>query len=1000
VVEEYVPDVSSVKCQVSSVKCQVSGGFLFVLSAKNEEQLKVYAQTMLDFVEDRVGLHPNKPDIGQRKSKVGLQTELVEMVAGIVGVQPDEIEVEQRFAEYGLDQVQLSWLRETIAERYQRELPVALISGQSTVTTVAGYLEQYHGAFSGKRDSVQALTPSLTRLPSPDSGEGLGVRVRNLSGPAVHGQAGASLAELTYTLQVGREAMEARLAFVVEGEADLRAKLGDYLADKENLDAKSIYRNNLDVNTNRLELLTGSEEARDFIRTLIERGKLADLAQLWVEGIDIDWSLLYGADKPSRISLPTYPFEKKRYWIPDSEPGQNSISAGPAPQPGSNQLLYIEETWLEKTLPVQQVNWVEQLSRRNDQRILVIYEDNQDYEAMWGLLENIETILQDIGQTKPLNYRFVRVGEPQTGSNGSDGLNKTDQVNIRQWVQGLKRDNQLPEVIFFMQALTPNPSPDSGEGSRASDGKHDLRFFFYLAQAFMKEAAARSIQGYYLFADEDAQPRLDLEAMAGLTRSIVLETPNHRYKTIRVESTIAANQKAVILFNEWLLENAEKPGLRVRYQGLHRSVSTLREIKASLIGVGPAFRQGGVYLITGGLGEIGQPLCEHLARTYHATLIILARSQLTEPKKRALERIEQAGGQVWYDPVDLADRRALRETMVRVKERVDRIDGVIHLARWVEDGLMVDKKFEAFERVMAAKVDGTIHLDEVTREEPLDFFMVFSSLAAYGIKGSPDYAYASAFQNAFAQWRETMVGAGNRSGRTRSICWGQWAMDPYSDDERNRLLAQMGFGFLTLDTAQPALAQSLAQDRAVFGAIAVSDQQKIKALLGILDEPEDSDSIDTLFDHIVLDLRDDRKNKEETFRRIAQLDLTRFSDQQIEVLYAYIPNGSSIPNGQDKVNNNGDETRVNGEMRSTSTDLRTLILTKLKTTLKLESEVINPRKTFQDYGLDSITGMKLAVALQQSLGVEVLPRWLIDYPTVDSLAEKMREIKQQEGQNI
>ncbi|HEX9923193.1 MAG TPA: SDR family NAD(P)-dependent oxidoreductase, partial [Anaerolineae bacterium] len=503
-------------------------------------------------------------------------------------------------------------------------------------------------------------------------------------------------------------------------------------------------------------------------------------------------------------------------------------------------------------------------------------------------------------------------------------------------------------------------------------------------------------------ASDDAQPRLELEALSGLARSIMLENPKHHYKTIQVESTTSENQKAVILFNEWLLGNADKPDSRVRYRGLNRSISALQEIEAALAGAGPAFRQGAVYLITGGLGEIGQSLCEYLARTYHATLIILARSQLSETKQRQLERIEQSGGQGWYYPVDLADRQALRETMTRVKARVDRIDGVIHLARWVEDGLIVDKQFEAFERVMAAKVDGTMHLDEVTRGEPLDFFITFSSLAAYGIKGSADYAYVSAFQNAFAQRREALVRAGKRSGRTRSICWGQWVMDPYSDDERNRLLAQMGFDFLTLETALPALAQSLAQDSVVVGAMAVSDKRKIKALLGMLNGPEDSDTIEALFDRIVLDLKDGRKNKEEIFRRIAQFDLNNFSDHQIEILYAYIPNGSSSPDGsgQDHVNSNGDETRANGEVVSASTDLRTLILAKLKKTLKLENEVINPRKTFQDYGLDSITGMKLAVALQQSLGVEVLPRWLIDYPTVDSLAEKMREIKQQEGQNI
>ncbi|MCB0208007.1 MAG: methyltransferase [Anaerolineae bacterium] len=104
-----------------------------------------------------------------------------------------------------------------------------------------------------------------------------------------------SLAELAYTLQVGREAMEHRLALVVADIAALRKKLEAFIAGK--VADEDCYQ----------ESVTGPD--------------LGKLAELWVKGAAIDWPLLYKSPPPQRISLPTYPFERKRYWF-DMHQGQ------------------------------------------------------------------------------------------------------------------------------------------------------------------------------------------------------------------------------------------------------------------------------------------------------------------------------------------------------------------------------------------------------------------------------------------------------------------------------------------------------------------------------------------------------------------------------------------------------------------------------------------------------------------------------------------------------
>jgi polyketide synthase PksN len=446
----------------------------------------------------------------------------------------------------------------------------------------------------------------------------------------------------------------------------------------------------------------------------------------------------------------------------------------------------------------------------------------------------------------------------------------------------------------------------------------------------------------------------------------------------------------------------------VSYQGLTRFIPALQEIELSPV---PLFRQEAVYLISGGLGGLGQQLCEYLTRTYHNTLIILGRSPLGQTQQRQIAQIERSGGKVWYFPVDIADPQALRQTMRQVKAKVGRIEGVIHRARQVEDGLLLHKDFERFEQVIRAKTEGTLYLDEVTQGEPLDFFILFSSLAAYGLKGAADYAYATAFQNGFARWRQVQVGAGQRSGRTRAICWGQWSIDRYSEPGRNRLLQQMGFDLLTPETGLPLLEQSLAQENAVVGAMAVSDKGKLKALLGISSEEADQTSPDTLFEQIVLDLRGGRKSRDQVLEMMTAFDLNIFSDQQIETLHSLLLKPQSTEEPTDTgpmlsgLRTNGEAAthppqpvtvvKVAPETSTEVKDERALILLSLQKILGIAAYEINPQTPFQNYGLDSVTGMQLALALEKSAGREILPRWLLEYPTVESLTRKLQELKRQ-----
>ena len=122
------------------------------------------------------------------------------------------------------------------------------------------------------------------------------------------------LHEMAYTLQVGREAMNDRVGFLVSDIRQLTDKLQAYVDGEKSVEA--VFRGQVNRHKEGLQLISQDKEIQE---TLIDKwlssNQLATLAGTWVEGLSFDWNRLYGMVKPRRIDLPLYPFAKERYWI-------------------------------------------------------------------------------------------------------------------------------------------------------------------------------------------------------------------------------------------------------------------------------------------------------------------------------------------------------------------------------------------------------------------------------------------------------------------------------------------------------------------------------------------------------------------------------------------------------------------------------------------------------------------------------------------------------------
>jgi acyl transferase domain-containing protein len=139
----------------------------------------------------------------------------------------------------------------------------------------------------------------------------------------------AELGDIAYTLQVGREPMEHRLAFTAGTIKELQEKLSGYIEGKaERGEIEECYRGEVKKNKDTLSIFNADEALQRAIASWVEQGKYTKLLELWVKGLVFDWMQLYGESsayavmKPKRISLPNYPFAQERYWVESPEASQ------------------------------------------------------------------------------------------------------------------------------------------------------------------------------------------------------------------------------------------------------------------------------------------------------------------------------------------------------------------------------------------------------------------------------------------------------------------------------------------------------------------------------------------------------------------------------------------------------------------------------------------------------------------------------------------------------
>jgi polyketide synthase PksN len=290
-----------------------------------------------------------------------------------------------------------------------------------------------------------------------------------------------------------------------------------------------------------------------------------------------------------------------------------------------------------------------------------------------------------------------------------------------------------------------------------------------------------------------------LAGLGALLKTAAQENPRLKGQLIIVAAATTAEELA----RKVQEERPRALDAMVRYEDGVRQVLRWEEVPASLEAEPIRFQDGGVYLITGGAGGLGILFAEEiLTQARHARVVLTGRSVSSHEIQARIDALAGRAGAVIYRQVDLRDADAVKQLIAGIRDQYGRLDGVLHCAGVLAENLIVDKGDDEFRNVLAPKVAGTWNLDQATQDVNLDFFVLFSSVAgAMGNLRTSDYATANAFLDQFAPYRNRLVAAGQRHGRTLSINWPVWQSGRMGTDAVSQERLQEATGMLPMRTA-------------------------------------------------------------------------------------------------------------------------------------------------------------------------------------------------------
>jgi acyl transferase domain-containing protein/thioesterase domain-containing protein/acyl carrier protein len=490
---------------------------------------------------------------------------------------------------------------------------------------------------------------------------------------------------------------------------------------------------------------SGGKEARQKVFSSLPRpiekksdlsAMLGALGNLWVNGVSIDWKAFHAHDRLRRIPLPTYPFQRKKFWM--------------GPKIGTNWLADSHakvDDWFYRTI------W-------KSTPLPAAVPSSGPWLLLGDPSSNNQKLIDELRKQKATVITVVAGENFQSPGDDSYVMNPSSEGDYALLFDHLARRKQIPTRIVHLWGMDPAASAED----RCF---HSLLFLIQTLGARLMDQTVAITAVSHRSVSIHREPVLHPygSLLSGPCRVAPLEYPTLRCRQVDVDST-DPNTLAQLILREG--DSDTSISLAV-YRDGNRWTQDVEHFH--LEPTANRLRERGAYLITGGLGGLGMAVADLLARSCHARLVLLSRHGGTPDADHEgrFEEWRKLGAEVLVLAADVTDRESLRRALELAHEKFGQLHGIIHAAGILQDGIIQLKKKTIAHQVLAPKTEGVQILDELTRDQPLDFFALFSSVSALTPPdGQVDYCAANAFLNAFAQSRPA-------ERNFIVIGWGPWS---------------------------------------------------------------------------------------------------------------------------------------------------------------------------------------------------------------------------------
>ena len=500
------------------------------------------------------------------------------------------------------------------------------------------------------------------------------------------------------------------------------------------------------------------------------------LARLWLHGVQVNWTAVHGETLRRRVPLPTYPFERRRYWVEPDASGADLLAHGAQDTPSTHLQPRPPSEW--RYLP----SWRRTLwpAPMTEQRGLpvrwAIFTDDR------GIGGGVAERLRRRGDEVMLVHRGERFSPP---CDDEMTIVPDRPADYEALVSSLfTRDDQLVRIVHLWgtNAVKTTEASPLDESSALDEG-------FYSLVSLLRPLAARVTNRplpltVVMEAIAEVNDSDDLApgkaAVIGLLRVMQQELPGLDCRTIDVKRQGRSATDIDTLTDRLLADLlASSEDREIAYRGLHRWVRHFENVPMNPpVAPASAFREGGVYLIFDGLMGVGLSVAEHLARDHHAKLVV-TEDDGADPDGKITDSLLALGAS---DAIALRAQSGqaaqVRRAVALTYERYGHIDGVIFasvVSRAVDLRAICDLDRTACADALAAALDGPRALAAALDDHqasPPEFCLMLSSLASVlGGVGSAVYAAASCALDAFVH---------NASSTRRAGCrWVGVSTDPW-----------------------------------------------------------------------------------------------------------------------------------------------------------------------------------------------------------------------------